>query len=88
LRPPSAASLRPARCRFHSRPGRLLTRLPLPFRTITSFRIKAFRRLAAGQPAFRLRPISVRSPLPPSITRTLGRGSPFPVRYVFAHFSS
>jgi hypothetical protein len=39
-------------------------RPPLPVRTVTSFRIKAFCRSAASQPAFRTRPISVRSPLP------------------------
>ena len=39
-------------------------RPPLPFGTVTSFRIKAFRRTAACQPAFRFRPIPFRSPLP------------------------
>ena len=38
--------------------------------------------LAASQPAFRIRPISVRSPLPVSIT-SCGCGSTFPVRYAF-----
>jgi hypothetical protein len=73
-----------ARCRFRIRPGSLLPRPPLPFRTITSFRIKAFCRLAASQPAFRTRPISVRSPPPSELSLELpGVGSMFPVRYVF-----
>ena len=37
--------------------------------------------LAANQPAFRFGPISVRSPLPVSIT-SYSRGSTFPVRYL------
>src|SRR5208337_3776172 len=35
-----------------------------------------------AKPAFRIRPISSRSPQPVSITRSLGYGSPFLVRYV------
>jgi len=55
-------------------------RPPLPFGTLTSLRIKAFCLGPAGRPAVRIRPISVRSPLPSSYE--LGCGSPFPVRYV------
>jgi hypothetical protein len=38
--------------------------------------------LPPAKPAFRIRPISSRSPQPVSITRSLGCGSPFLVRYV------
>ena len=38
--------------------------------------------LPSAKPAFRIRPISSRSPQPVSITRSLGCGSPFLVRYV------
>ena len=37
---------------------------PLPFRTFTSLRIKAFNCISTGWPAFRFRPISSRSPSP------------------------
>jgi hypothetical protein len=37
---------------------------PLPFRTFTSLRIKAFNCVATDWPAFRFRPISSRSPFP------------------------
>jgi len=40
------------------------------------------RNLPPAKPAFRIRPISSRSPQPVSITRSLGCGSPFLVRYV------
>ena len=45
LRRVSATSSLLARCRFHDQPGPPLPRLPLPFRTFASFRIKAFCRL-------------------------------------------
>src|SRR5664280_2830789 len=38
--------------------------------------------LPPARPAFRIRPISSRSPQPVSIARSLGCGSPFLVRYV------
>jgi hypothetical protein len=61
---------------------RTLTPLPLPFRRVTSLRIKAFCGTASGKPAFRF----ARSPFAPrcrSIT-SFGFGSSFPVRYVSA----
>jgi hypothetical protein len=77
--PRSAASTLQIRCSFHDQLDLPLPQPPLPFGTVTSLRIKAFCRLAASQPAFRFRPISVRSPLPCSIT-SCGYGSTFPVR--------
>ena len=70
-----------ARRLFASLPDRLVRRPPLPFGTFTSLGIIAFCRFRADQPAFRLRPISLRSPHPPSIA-SCGNGSTFQVRYV------
>jgi hypothetical protein len=78
---PEASSLK-TRCRFRDQLPEPLPQLPLPFGTFTSLRIKAFRWLAARRPTFRLRPISVRSPKPSTISLALGPGSSFPVRYV------
>jgi hypothetical protein len=60
----------------------LPSQLPLPFGSFTSLRIKAFRWFAARRLAFRIRPISSRSPLPVSISLALSNGSSFLVRYV------
>jgi hypothetical protein len=54
---------RPLRVPFETRLA--ASPLPLPFRTLTSFRIKAFRGLAACQARLPFRPIPVRSPPPP-----------------------
>jgi len=53
-----------------------------PLRDFYLLGIKAFNRICACQTAFRIRPISSRSRSPLSITRFLGCGSPFLVRYV------
>jgi len=55
---------------------------PLPLRTFTSLRIKAFNCVSADWPAFRFRPISSRSPYPAPIARFSEYGSSFQVRYV------
>jgi hypothetical protein len=81
LRRIPATSTLQTRYSFLDQPDLPRPRPPLPFRTVTSLRIKAFCRIAARQPAFRFRPISVRSPPPVSIT-SCGYGSTFPVRYV------
>jgi len=54
---------------------------PLPFRTFTSLRIKAFNCVATDWPAFRFRPISSRSPFP-GLLLSAESGSSFQVRYV------
>ena len=59
-----ATSMRLARCSSASRLDRPLPLPPLPFRTLTSFRIEVSPSSAARQLAFRLRPISSRSPTP------------------------
>ncbi len=53
---PAASSLQPVACSWPC-PDRLSTRLPLPFGTFTSLRIKAFRQFPANPPTFRLRPM-------------------------------
>jgi hypothetical protein len=69
LHPAPAPSLRNARCSFSIRRNRLLLRLPLPFRTFTSLRIKVPPVPPPVRPASRICPISSRSPQPLSITR-------------------
>ena len=54
--------LSPLPVRFRARST--LAKPPLPFGSVTSLWIKAFCLVAADQSAFRLRPISSRSPLP------------------------
>ena len=54
---------------------------PLPFRTFTSLRIKAFNYVSSDWPTFRFRPISSRSP--DSVLLLVSEhGSSFQVRYV------
>ena len=62
--PVAAASTLQARCSFRRRllPPRYL--LALPSGTLTSLGIKAWASIAAVRPAFRIRPISSRSPQP------------------------
>ena len=79
--PAQAASSLVARCSFPGELSRLLPQLPLPFRTVTSFWIKAFGWLAAVRSAFRLRPISPHSPQSISIASD-DYGSTLKVRYV------
>jgi hypothetical protein len=62
--PVLAASLPRARCRFPGWLPQLLSQRPLPFRAFPPFRIDVSTGSAAGRPAFRLRPIPVRSPPP------------------------
>jgi hypothetical protein len=69
LHPAPAPSLRNARCSFSIRRNQLLLRLPLPFRTFTSLRIKVPPVPPPVRPASRICPISSRSPQPLSITR-------------------
>ena len=64
VRPGPGSFLASARCPFASSPDRPFHRPPLPSGTFASRRIKAFCRFRANQPAFRCRPISLRSPLP------------------------
>ena len=59
--PVPAVSLPDARCGLCEPRRPLPPLLPLPFRSITSLRIKAFRRFAASWPAFRF----ARSPFAP-----------------------
>jgi hypothetical protein len=68
--PAWAASTLQARCGFLGSPDRLRFLPPLPFGSFTSLRIKAFSRVCSHQSAFRVRPISYRSPQPMSITRS------------------
>jgi hypothetical protein len=64
VRPGPGGFFASARCLFASSPDRLCRQPPLPSGNFTSRRIKAFCRPSPDQPAFRLRPISFRSPLP------------------------
>jgi hypothetical protein len=64
VRPGHGRFLASTRCLLASSPDRLFHRPPLPFGTLTSLWIEVFSRLRADQSAFRLRPISSRSPLP------------------------
>ena len=79
--PRPAASTLQTRCSFLDQLDLPRPRPPLPFRTVRSLGSKRSAGPAAVQPAFRFRPISVRSPLPVSIT-SYDCGSMFPVRYV------
>ena len=63
--PPRAASSLEARCAFHDWRARLRLPLPLPFGTLTSRRIKAFRSFCRQAVRLPIRPISLRSPLRP-----------------------
>ena len=82
LLPVSADFTAETRCRFHDSHGLPPARPPLPFRTVTSLRIKAFCRttLQAGPPSE-----SARFPFAPRCRFLLlghGLGSTFPIRYV------
>ena len=59
-----------------------LSDLHSPFGVLPPSGSKCSTRTAACQSAFRIRPISFRSPRPLSITRCFGYGSTFQVRYV------
>jgi hypothetical protein len=81
LPPDRAVSTLQARCKFHHR-LRSPRFLPmLPAWTFTSLRIGAPARLRRTRSAFRIRPISSRSPQP-FLSLVSGRGSSFLVRYV------
>jgi len=62
--PVAAASLLPTRSGLSARLYRLRFQLPLPFGNFASLGINVSASFAASQPAFRTRPISVRSPQP------------------------
>ncbi len=52
------------RCPVHATLGPPLSGLHSPYGIVTSLRIKVFYRIVADQPTFRVRPISLHSPLP------------------------
>ena len=80
--PIPAASPLLARCRFPGWLKRLLPRSPLPFRTLTSLRIKAFNRIRYRSARLPTPPDLLSLPVAQSIT-SFGSGSPLLVRYVF-----
>jgi len=79
--PAQAASMLLARCKTADQLHRLLFQLPLPFGTLTSLQIKAFRQIRNRSARLPNPPDSLSLPAAGSISR-VGYGSSFLVRYV------
>src|ERR1035437_9485334 len=79
--PVRATSKLLARCSFTLRPEPPLPLPPLPFRILTSLRIKAFSKFRCHSARLPISPDFLSLPATGSISR-VGYGSPFLVRYV------